>query len=204
MNKKLKILSLTLFLLLLSFTLQSQTKDTNFIHKLTEPLNFCRDCSIDDYYLPIVLKLEDSTYKTVVLNNELKQFLVGRIKGVTYCNVTDYVRNILINEDTLFISKKELNQRMNKSKLLEFLDIWEGDTIFNRLKKNKEEFLNYYFDINGIYKFSNEYILKKTTDKYLHDKIFKFTAIISQLYEWNIPVHFIKEGMKLGYYDNDL
>lgn len=182
----------------------SQIIDSNFVYKLTEKNVICRDCHIDDYYVPIILKYDNYIYKTITTNTELKIFLTTLNKDLNFDNVTTYIRNILINKDTLFISKKELNQRMNKSKLLEFLDIWEGDTIFNRLKKNKEEFLNYYFDINGIYKFSNEYILKKTTDKYLHDKIFKFTAIISQLYEWNIPVHFIKEGMKLGYYDNDL
>ncbi len=202
MNKKLKILSLTLFLLLLSFTLQSQTKDTNFIHKLTEPLNFCRDCSIDDYYLPIVLKLEDSTYKTVVLNNELKRFLVGRIKGVTYCNVTDYVRNILINEDTIILSR-EILKKSGQSQLFAFLDIWKGDTIFNKLKYNKKEFINYYFDTNGVYKFSNEFILKDKNDMYLHDKVYKFTAVISQLYEWEIPVHFGENSMELGYYKKD-
>lgn len=180
--------------------------DSIFVHRVTEEFLYNAD---NDYFYVINIRYGELKKDVVVQDNCFKYYLLRdkyrkcfAFTEENYPKIQQKIRRLLLSDDTLYISK----MKYKAFELPEFVDIWEGDSLFHALKDNKEEFIKYYFNDDSTYRFPTEVIYRNEdvkAGKVLHYKTSKITAIIKQMNQWGIPVYGDRCKYKYGYYEKE-
>ena len=148
----------------------------------------CFDCC--DYYIVFRCEYNGIVSDYITMDDDLKVFLVKEYK-ISFDSATLMEKEKLLSNDIFKITK---NFHINL-----LFDIWEGDSIFNSLKNDKDKFLNYYFNTDSTYKYGLDDYVESNNNLSVHNKIFKATAITKQLYIWNIPVYGCNNSSTMKY-----
>ncbi|MFA6807278.1 MAG: hypothetical protein WCR29_07660 [Bacteroidales bacterium] len=194
-----------LYLLFISLEGYSQSNnntsilDTAFVYEITDNETSCRDCSYYDYYLLLHIKYGEIEKDIIVADDYLKYYFVKYLKVKE--DPMNNIRDILLNNKRISIPIRK-SKKIGSDAYNDFLDTDYSDSIFSSLLKDKEAFLNYYFDENKEYKFGERYREVYDEERYIHNKLFEAAAVISQLLKWGIPVYFYSEykNLRYGYY----
>ena len=193
-----------LYLLFISLEGYSQSNnntsilDTAFVYEITDNETSCRDCSYYDYYLLLHIKYGEIEKDIIVLDDYLKYYLSNYLK---IKDDKDYIRTLLLSNKRVLIPARK-SKKLDSDVYNGFFDVDYSDSVFSSLLKDKDAFLNYYFDENKEYKFGERYREVYDEERYIHNKLFEAAAVISQLLKWGIPVYFYSEykNLRYGYY----
>ena len=201
--KNLKLVTI-LYLLFISLDGYSQSNnntsilDTAFVYEITDNETSCRDCSYYDYYLLLHIKYGEIEKDIIVLDDYLKYYFSNYLK---IKDDKDYIRTLLLSNKRVLIPARK-SKKLDSDVYNGFFDVDYSDSVFSSLLKDKDAFLNYYFDENKEYKFGERYREVYDEERYIHNKLFEAAAVISQLLKWGIPVYFYSEykNLRYGYY----
>ncbi len=175
--------------------------DSNFINTITK-YRSRRGFPDVDYLIVVKINYDGITNDFVVWNKYFARFYVDYFQ-VDFKKYEEQIRDIITNNKTLYLLSYKV-KATNKELPLPYLigdEIGYRDSVFVELSKNKEAFLNYYFDENKIIRSELEDNFQNLDDTTIHiqNRLWLYAAIVNQLFQWGIPVNSCGTFECMGY-----
>jgi hypothetical protein len=186
------------------------TFDMNFINKILYDTTSC------NYFVAVPIEYAGKERVIMASESTLYNFLKYYLNfDLNACQ--QYIRNAIIHNKAIYIPSKE-DSIVPLRFYMGFYEVGEYDSVFIKLSTHKEEFLNYYFDEDGEYKFTNnpeasiatkinlstgkQIVFQPTPNETLLSIKGQRMSVFYQLFKWGIPVcisnhhsngHYLKE-----------
>lgn len=187
---------LFLFFTILFVTPFVDAQGTDFLEKVLKDDN-CRDC----YFIVVEVESAPYTGKTVVENDALRAFFI-KTDGVLNTAYMDYTKDVILKNRKLIIKDAYLEDGSIRNKDIdkyEFRVVSEFEEVETIASKGCVPFIKYYFlreSMEAVQSSEStdcmEFIRKQNKDLSLTregaHEIRKQSAIISKLFEWEIPI----------------
>lgn len=171
-------------------------KEQSFLDKVLSDDN-CRDC----YFIVIEAESIPYTGKVVVENDNLRDFLF-KTEGVIDTRYKDYAKELILSKRKLLIEDAFLDNSSIRNKYIghyQFRVVGEFDEVESIASLGCVPFIKYYFLGESLNTIQNpesvdckEFIRKQNKDLSLtrdgSEELRKQSAIISKLFEWEIPI----------------